>query len=123
MARARYIYKCVPAPRRVKRAKGQKTAADALAAAVEAALSEEAAQGWEYVRTDLVPMEAKSGFFGSSQEAQVGVMVFRRPAAPPAADEPPHLHPASVAAARRRTVEDDDGPLPDIPRLGAARLD
>jgi hypothetical protein len=100
-----WLYRCVPAPRRAKKAKGQKHPAEALAAAMEAAITAEAAQGWEYLRTDLVPMEAKSGLFGPMQESHQGVMVFRRPA--PVADVEPR--------GRARGAEP--------PRLGAARID
>lgn len=102
-----WIYRCVPAPRRAKKAKGQKTPAEALAAAMEAAIAAEAAQGWEYLRTDLVPMEAKSGVFGPVTETHQGVMVFRRPAPPAGA---PDARPA-------------ERPGLEIPRLGAARID
>lgn len=108
----RYAYKCVAAPRRAKRAKGQKSPAEALAASFEAVMAEQAAAGWEYLRTDLAPMEARQGWFGRLAETHQAVMVFRR---------------ALGAGARPATAQDEaeesDAPPPKIPELGAARLD
>ena len=106
----RYIYKVAPAPRRAKKVKGAKTPAEALAAAFEAAVAEQAQAGWEYLRCDLVPMEAKAGLFGRAVETHQALMVFRRPAPGEAA-----AYAAPGGEARR--VE------PEIPRLGAARLE
>ena len=94
-------YKCVPVPRRPKKARGHKTPADAMAAAMEAIMNAEAAQGWEYLRTDLVPMEHRTGLLSGVQESHQAVMIFRRAAPPGRAAEP----------------------AVDIPRLGAARID
>ncbi len=120
-----YRYKCVAAPRRAKKTREHKTPADALAAAFEAAIAVEVAQGWEYLRTDLAPMEARSGLFGRVEESHQGVMVFRRPAgAAIAQDWPQHdrmrRDSAESEAAPRRASLDD---APEIPRLGAARID
>jgi hypothetical protein len=105
-----WLYRCVPAPRRAKKGKGHRSAAEALAAAMEAAIAAEAAQGWEYLRTDLLPMESKAGLFSATAESHQGVMVFRRPALPAAAE------PDRRAEVRdRRAVE--------VPRLGAARIE
>ncbi len=108
-----YRYKCVAAPRRAKKTREHKTPADALAAAFEAAIAVEVAQGWEYLRTDLAPMEARSGLFGRVEESHQGVMVFRRPAGAAIAQDWPET------ATRRASLDD----APEIPRLGAARID
>jgi hypothetical protein len=98
-------YRCVAAPRKAKASRAHRAPADALLAAIEAAIAAEAAQGWEYVRTDLVPMESKAGFFGPVSETHLGVMVFRRPAD------------AAPAPSLRAEIEAEAPP----PRLGAAR--
>ena len=114
-----WVYRCVAAPRRVR--KGWKgSAADAFAAAFEAAIAEQAAGGWEYVRTDLAPMEATAGFFGRPVETHQAVMVFRRSAPGMAASE------RGGPASTRTLAPGDAEPArrePEIPRLGAARLD
>jgi hypothetical protein len=107
-----YAYKCIAAPRRAKKGKGHRTPADALAAAFEAVLSEHAAAGWEYVRTDLAPMEARRGLFGGVTETHQAVMIFRRRLAA-AAD------PVLDLGAEGTPVE----PEIAVPQLGAARID
>ena len=123
-----YTYKCVAAPRRVKKSRVHRTPAEALVAAMEAAIAAEAAQGWEYLRTDLVPMEVKSGFMSSPTETHQGVLVFRRtvrlddhePAQPaePRPAPPAPLRAEPVVAPPRR----GDGES-EIPRLGSARIE
>jgi len=73
-------YRCVAAPRKARRSRAHKTCEDALLGAIEAVLAEQAAEGWEYLRTDLVPMEAKKGMLSATVETHLGVMVFRRAA-------------------------------------------
>lgn len=73
-----YEYKCVAAPEKVKRRRGAKSRTDRVALAMQDVLMEEARNGWEYMRTDLVPIEERSGLFGRAQEVHRAVMVFRR---------------------------------------------
>ena len=118
----RYAYKCVAAPRRARRAKGHKTANESFCATFETVLSEHAAAGWEYLRTDLVPVEMRKGLFGGLQEVHQGVMVFRRALGPgdeveiEEAAEPAPARPSAPAPERSE-------PEVDVPRLGAARID
>lgn len=114
----RYAYKCVAAPRRTKRRKGQKTPGEALAAAFEDALSEQAAAGWEYIRTDLVPCEARHGLFGGLRETHQAVMIFRRALSPAAA----HAAEEREAPVPNGAAEPEAEP-PAAPPLGAARID
>ena len=113
----RYAYKCVPAPRRAKKGKGQRSPAEALAAAFEAVMAEHAAAGWEYVRTDLAPMEARRGLFGGVTETHQAVMVFRRVLA--ASTEPLRDMPLEPKKLEPKKIEPDA----PIPQLGAARID
>ncbi len=73
-----YEYKCVGAPEKVRRAKGAKTRTDRVAIALQEVIQAEADQGWEYLRTDLVPVEEKSGMFSRPREIHRAVLVFRR---------------------------------------------
>lgn len=118
-----YAYKCVPAPRRVRKSREHRTPAEAFCAAVQAAINAEAADGWEYVRTDLAPMEVRQGLFGGVTETHQAVLVFRRPAQTMATSAAPGLqrprHASAETAAPGRDVEI----APEIPRLGAARID
>lgn len=123
-----YVYKCVAAPRRAKKTRDHRSPADALVAAFEAAIAEQAAAGWEYLRTDLVPMEAKAGWMGPTTETHQGVMVFRRAvAASPRADAAEARSRAEPVIGRPRPDPRLDapsgGPAPEVPRLGAARIE
>lgn len=111
----RYEHRCVPAPRRVKRRRGEKTPAEALARAVAEVLDAQAAEGWEYLRADLMPLETRQGLFSAVVETHQSVMVFRRAVATAAPQQP---------AAPQTQRPADAGPLmPEFPSLGAARRD
>lgn len=73
-----YEYKCVGAPEKAKRSRGAKTRTDRVAHAMQELINREAVDGWEYLRTDLLPVEEKSGLFSRSSEAHRAVLVFRR---------------------------------------------
>ncbi len=79
-----FEYKVVPAPTRGKKAKGLKTQADRFANALEAAINDLAADGWEYVRTDTLPAEERQGLTGRTTVFQ-NMLVFRRVAGAAAA--------------------------------------
>lgn len=74
-----YEYKVVGAPEKGRRKRGAKTRSDRVAAAFEDVLAAEAVEGWEYQRTDLVPVDERRGMFGRRDEVHRAVMVFRRP--------------------------------------------
>lgn len=73
-----YEYKCVGAPERARRAKGAKTRTDRVARALQEVIEAEANAGWEYLRTDLIPVEEKPGFFARPREVHRAVLIFRR---------------------------------------------
>ena len=73
-----FEYKCVAAPERAKRRKGARGRTERVAKAMEEIISAEAIEGWEYQRTDLIPIEEKSGLFSRPQEVHRAVLVFRR---------------------------------------------
>ena len=127
-----YVYKCVAAPRRAKKTREHRAPADALVAAFEAAIAEQAAAGWEYLRTDLVPMEAKAGWMGPTTETHQGVMVFRKPvggsARPETGEawtrpEPMLGRPRAETRPERPAPASSAAPAPEVPRLGAARIE
>ena len=122
-----YEYKCVAAPEKAKRRRGAKTRTDRVAGAMEDILKAEAVGGWEYQRTDLIPVEEKSGLFSRAQEVHRAVMVFRRalrssaqePAYSPVASEPQpapvmQVVPAASAPAAE-PVQIQDAPPPAAP--------
>lgn len=72
-----FEYKVVPAPKRGKKAKGVKTSEDRFANALSEAINEMAADGWEYLRTDTLPSEERSGIRSRTTVFQ-NMLVFRR---------------------------------------------
>lgn len=72
-----YEYKVIPAPLRGLKAKGVKTAEDRFAYALQAAMNELAADGWEYLRADTLPCEQREGLMSKTTVYQ-NMLVFRR---------------------------------------------
>ncbi|MEM1343246.1 MAG: hypothetical protein AAGI34_01550 [Pseudomonadota bacterium] len=73
-----YEYKTVGGPERGRKARGCRTASDRAAVAMQEIIAAEAALGWEYLRTDLVPIE-DGGLFARRRQIHCAVLVFRRP--------------------------------------------
>ncbi len=74
----RYEYKVIPAPAKGRKAKGVKTPEARFALAVEDVLNQMGAEGWDYLRAELLPSDERSGLTGSTQNWR-NVLVFRRP--------------------------------------------
>ncbi len=73
----RFEYKVIPAPKRGEKARGVKTTEDRFALALTHLMNEFGADGWEYVRSDALPCEERTGFTGTKTTFQ-NVLVFRR---------------------------------------------
>jgi len=73
-----FEYKTIGAPEKGKRKRGLRSPSERVAAAFEEILQDQAVDGWEYQRTDLLPVMERSGWFGKSHEVHRAVMVFRR---------------------------------------------
>ena len=99
---AYFDYKVVPAPRRMKRAKGVSDHADLFALTLTDAINEHARQGWEYLRAETLPVEERAGLTGTRTSFRT-VLIFRRPAGPAAAADSPRL-------IENRGSEADTGP-------------
>lgn len=97
-----FEYKTVGAPEKGKRKRGARTPSDRAAAAFEEILEAEATDGWEYLRTDILPLTERRSWLGGSHEVHRAVMVFRR-----ALDQ---AAPESITGARR-TQRDEAEPL------------
>jgi hypothetical protein len=74
---SRFEYKVVPAPNRGLKAKGVKRAEDRFALALSTVMNELGAEGWDYVRADILPTEERSGL-ASKQTVYHNMLVFRR---------------------------------------------
>ncbi|SEK39118.1 hypothetical protein SAMN05421666_1601 [Roseovarius nanhaiticus] len=72
-----FEYKVIPAPTKGTKAPGVKSGEGRFAATVEGTLNAQAADGWEYLRTDILPSDERQGLTGS-QTVYRTLMVFRR---------------------------------------------
>jgi len=108
-------YKCVGAPERPKRKRGAKSRSDRVAVAMQEIIDAEAVDGWEYLRTDLVPVEEKSGLFGRTQEVHRAILVFHRghAKAQPVVMPTPRTQSQAQPQAAPRTI--DEPRLDDVP--------
>ena len=119
-----FEYKCVGAPERPKRLRGSHSRSDRVALAMQEIIGAEAVDGWEYLRTDMVPVEEKAGFFSRPQEVHRAVLVFRREAATaqPAPAPAPAPAQARIGAARPEPEMPHQVDLPDAREGRDARI-
>jgi hypothetical protein len=73
-----FEYKCVGGPERPKRLRGTRSRSERVALAMQEIINIEAVDGWEYQRTDLVPVEEKAGLFSRAHDVHRAVLIFRR---------------------------------------------
>jgi len=87
----RFEYRVVPAPRRGEKARGVKSTEDRFALALTNLMNTLGADGWDYVRADVLPCDERVGLTGSKTTFQ-NMLVFRRmvdgAAAAPEAPQP-----------------------------------
>lgn len=72
-----FEYKVVPAPTRGLKAKGVKGTPARFANALQTVMNDLGAQGWDYQRTDTLPVEERQGLTGKTTTFQ-NMLVFRR---------------------------------------------
>ena len=82
-----FEYKVVPAPMRGLKAKGVKGSPARFANALETVMNDLGADGWEYQRTDTLPVEERQGLTGKTTSFQ-NMLVFRRVLETPQEDAP-----------------------------------
>lgn len=97
-----YEYKVLPTPRRAKRAKGVKGQPARFAHALTEVINAEAKEGWEYYKSETLPMEMKPGLLKSRIETFQSLLIFRREIA--VEDTSPAVAPV-VAAVADQVVE------------------
>lgn len=98
-----FEYKCIGAPERPKRQRGVRGRSERVALAMQEIIAVEAVDGWEYMRTDLVPVEEKASLFSRTREVHRAVLIFRRELNPR-----PHLVAAETLSAAGRYSADAD---------------
>ncbi len=109
----RYEYKLVPAPEKSTKIKGLK-GAPRFAATLEGVMNELGAEGWQYLRADILPEVERSGLT-SKQTTYRNLLVFMRELPPkeaPAPEPPPA--PDAVMDAETLEPEPDEGALADL---------
>lgn len=74
---AQYEYRVIPAPTKGQKAQGVKGAEARYAFAIEDLMNRMGADGWEYQRSDTLPMEVREGLTGTATKFQT-LLVFRR---------------------------------------------
>jgi hypothetical protein len=72
-----FEYRVVPAPKRGVKAKGAKTAEERFAVALSDVMNALGAEGWDYVRSDVLPCEERQGLTGKATVYHT-MLVFRR---------------------------------------------
>lgn len=71
-----YEFRVVPAPKQGLKAKGVRSNEERFAHALEVLMNEMGAQGWDYVRADILPAEERQGLTGRTTVYQ-NMLVFR----------------------------------------------
>lgn len=104
----KFEYTAIPAPTQGTKAKGVKSTEDRFALSFSNALNDMAAEGWEYVRAETLPVVERKGLTGSQQSYQ-NILIFRRlETAPLSLDEPAAARPVSEPIQPRITSRPPD---------------
>ncbi len=73
-----YEYLVVPAPRQGQKIRGVKGKEMRFAHALSDIINAQAAEGWEYLRAESLPVDQRSGMFSARTETMQCLLVFRR---------------------------------------------
>lgn len=119
---AQYEYQVIPAPRRGERGKGLKTAEARFANALTRVMNRMAADDWEYLRTDTLPLEERSGLTGRTTTFQ-HLMIFRRRLPTTSAPLIPEAVPAPATTSTPGVTASTPAPAPAPAELGHDPLD
>lgn len=113
----RYEFKVIPAPRRGEKSRAAKTTEERFALALTTLMNQMGAEGWDYVRADVLPCDERAGLTGGVKTSFQNMLVFRRPLGAEEARPMPSVL-AETVPFLRATAE----PAPEMPplRLGAA---
>lgn len=106
----RYEYKLVPAPERATKHKGLKGAAN-FAATLADLMNELGADGWAYLRADILPEEVRTGLTSRSTTYR-NLLVFQRrlPDETPAKTTRARVRAAAQDAPAHDDADDGDDP-------------
>lgn len=105
-----YEYKVIASPTKGLKAPGLKRQEDRFAHAIEVMINDLAAEGWQYLRADLLPSEERQGL-ASSQTVYRTLLVFRRDASRESAEATPISTPAATPVAEFQPVPERKIPV------------
>ena len=74
----RFEFKVIPAPKRGEKARGVKTTEERFALALTSLMNQLGAEGWDYVRADVLPCDERAGLTGGTKTTFQNMLVFRR---------------------------------------------
>ena len=120
-----FEYRVVPAPAKGRKAAGVKGPEARFAHSLEHAINDMAADGWEYLRAEILPSEERQGLT-SSHTVYRSVLVFRRPkdaeavpAGPADGDRPDAARAADVIEDAKSVAEEaaEDVPKGQDPQM------
>ncbi|NDW52004.1 DUF4177 domain-containing protein [Aliiroseovarius sp. PrR006] len=114
-----YEYQVIPAPRKGKKARGVKGSEARFALAIQDVLNEASADGWEYLRTDTLPSEERSGLTGRATVYQ-NMLVFRRAIEDRTDEQAADADFAAVTALADEDTEAEGNNAPSLPSATAA---
>lgn len=103
----RYEYKVIPAPRKGEKSRGVKTIEDRFALALTLVMNDLGRDGWDYLRSDTLPVDERAGFTGGTKTSFQNVLVFRRV-----------IEAEAEAGGAPKLLTLDDAPA--LPRVGPA---
>ncbi len=72
-----YEYRVVPAPRRAAKVKTARSSEERFAQSLCTLMNDLGREGWEYVRSDTLPMDERAGLT-STKTSYFNMLVFRR---------------------------------------------
>lgn len=105
-----YEYHVIPAPARAGKVKGAKTGAERFAQTLAEVMNTQAKDGWEFVRSELLSAEERTGLM-KTKTVQHSLLVFRREAR--AVDAAPKAEAAEAPRARLST-QAEEGRAPSL---------
>lgn len=100
-----FEYKVLPAPVRAERGRGAMSAEARFAATLQDAMNAAAADGWEFLRAETLPVEERSGLTGRRTVFR-SVLVYRRETGPGDGEDDGAATRAALKLLEDRSAED-----------------
>jgi len=106
-----FEYKAIAAPTRARKFKGVKGTAAQFAMVLSELMNDMASDGWEYLRSDSLPVDEKAGLLKARVETYHTMLIFRR-----AKDQPAEM----AGLIEDHSAEPEMAPKPSSPFEPAA---